>query len=190
MRYSNFNIALILLLILTVSACQSEYTKLVKNELASGKRNDSIFYNLRFGNTKTEFFKICKDLNRKHLVKQGPSNTNVQALFNPRDTSEVFQKIKMLFYGVFNSDNIMTGMDVEFSYEDWALWNKDLYADKLVPVVQDTLMKCFPGNPFMQVKGSLVKVDGNRQIVLKQKSERDVSVRIEDLEYKYKTLLK
>jgi hypothetical protein len=84
----------------------------------------------------------------------------------------------------------MTGMDVEFSYEDWALWNKDLYADKLVPVVQDTLMKWFPGNPFMQVKGSLVKVDGNRQIVLKQKSERDVSVRIEDLEYKYKTLLK
>lgn len=190
MNYPNLNKALILLFVLIISACQSDYTKLVKNELASGKRNDSIFYNLRFGNTRTEFFEICKDLNQKHLVKQGPSNLNVQVIYNPRDTSKVFQKITMLFYGVFNSENIMTGMDVEFSYTDWAPWNKDLFADKLVPVVQDTLMKWFPGNSFMKVKDNLVKVDGNRQIVLKQESDRDISVRIEDLEYKYKKLVK
>jgi hypothetical protein len=190
MKYLSFEKITILALILVVSACQSDYTKLVKKELASGQRNDSIFYNLRFGNTRTDFFNICKDLNHKHLVKQGPSNLNVQVIFNPKDTSQVFEDITMLFYGVFNADDIMTGMDVEFSYEDWAPWNKDLFADKLVPVVQDTLMKWFPGNSFMKVNGSLVKVDGNRQIVLKQESDKDVSVRIEDLEYKYKTLVK
>ena len=175
---------------LVLSACESDYTKLVKSELASGVKNDSIFYNLRFGITKKEFFKICWDLNRRHLVTQGPSNKNVQVMLNPKDSSEALKKIKMLFYGKFNSDHIMTGMDVTFSYDAWAPWNEDLQADKLLPVVRDTLLKWYPGNPFMKVKNVWVKVDGGRQIELKKESKRDVSVLIEDLEYKYKTLMK
>lgn len=190
MKYPNFKKTAVMILILTAYACQSDYTKLVKNELASGKKNDTILYNLRFGNTKNEFFKICMDLNRKHLVKQGPSNNYVQVILNPRDTTKVFQKIQMLFYGKFNSDNIMTAMDIKFSYDAWAPWNKDLYADKLLPAVQDTLLKWYPGNPFIKVKDVLVKVDGNRQIQLKQESDKDISVLIEDLEYKYKNLVK
>lgn len=190
MKYPNLNKVAIIILILAVSACESDYTKLVKNELASGVKNDSIFYSLRFGITKMEFFKICMDLNRKHLVTQGPSNKNVQVMLIPKDSTQSLKQIKMLFYGKFNSDHIMTGMDVTFSYDAWAPWNKDLQADKLLPVVQDTLLKWFPGNPFMKVKDVLVKVDGNRQIELRQKSEKDVSVLIEDLGYKYKTLVK
>lgn len=190
MKYPNFNKAAILLLILTISACQSEYTKLVKNELASGKKNDSIFYNLRFGNTKDEFFRICWDLNKKELVTNGPTNKNVRVMLVPKDSTEALKKIQMLFYGVFNSNNIMTGMDVKFSYDAWAPWNKDFHADKLLPVIQDTLLKWYPGNPFIKVRNVLVKVDGNRQIELKLESDRDVSVLIEDLEYKYKNLNK
>lgn len=190
MRYSNFNRALILLLILTVSSCQTEYTKLVKNELSIGKKYDTVFYNLKFGNTRKEFYKKCWDLNRKEVVTNGPSNDYVQVMLIPRDSTQSLKKIKMLFYGVFNAQDIMTAMDVKFSYEAWAPWNRDFQADKLLPVVQDTLLKWYPGNPFIKVKDVLVKVDGNRQIQLKQESDRDVSVLIEDLEYKYKTLVK
>ena len=94
----------------------------------------------------------------------------------------------MLYYGVFNANDIMTAVDVKFSYTAWSPWNKKLHADKLLPVVQDTLLKWFPGNPFIKVKNVLVKVDGNRQIKLYQESDRDVAVLIEDLEYKYNTL--
>lgn len=190
MRYSNFNRTLILLLILIVSSCQSEYTKLVKNELSNGKKYDTVFYDLKFGNTRKEFFKKCWDLNRKEVVTNGPSNDYVQVMLLPRDSTQSLKKIKMLFYGVFNAQDIMTAMDVKFSYEAWAPWNRDFQADKLLPVVQDTLLKWYAGNPFIKVKDVLVKVDGNRQIQLKQESDRDVSVLIEDLEYKYKTLVK
>jgi hypothetical protein len=190
MKYPILNKAAIIALIFLVSACQSEYTKLVKSELKSGKKNDTIFYNLRFGNTRQEFFKICWDLNKEGKVTNGPSNNTVQTTLIPKDSSETLKKIQMLFYGKFNSQDIMTGMDITFSYNAWSLWNNEFNADKLLPVVQDTLMKWYPGNPFMKVKGVLVKVDGNRQIELKQESDRDVSVKIEDLEYKYKTLVK
>ena len=63
-------------------------------------------------------------------------------------------------------------------------------ADALLPVVQDTLLKWYPGNPFMKMENGIsVKVDGNRQIQIKKESDRDVSVLIENLEYKYKILV-
>ena len=50
-------------------------------------------------------------------------------------------------------------------------------------------MKWYPGNPFIKVKDDiLVKVDGKRQIQLLVESDRDVSVLIEDLEYKFNNL--
>lgn len=97
----------------------------------------------------------------------------------------------MLFYARFNPDDIITSMDVKFSYLAWAPWNNDLTSEKLIPKIQDTLMKWYPGNPFIKVrKDILVKVDGNRQIQLKKESDRDVSVLIEDLAYKYNHLKK
>ncbi len=190
MKYPNFKIILVVVLTLTMFNCESEYTKLVKSELSSGKKNDTILFNLNFGNTRKEFFAKCWELNKKELVTNGPANNYVQVLLEPKDSLESYKSIQMLFYGKFNSDDIMTAMDLKFSYEAWSPWNEDLQADKLLPVVQDTLLRWYPGNPFMKVKNVLVKVDGNRQIQLKQESDKDVSVLIEDLEYKYKTLTK
>lgn len=190
MKYPNFKNILTAVLLLTLFNCESEYTKLVKSELSSGKKNDTIFFDLRFGNTRQEFYKICWDLNKKELVTNGPSNNYVQVMLESKDSLETYKSIQMLFYGKFNSDDILTAMDLKFSYEAWSPWNKDLQADKLLPVVQDTLLKWYPGNHFMSVKNVLVKVDGNRQIQLKQESDKDVSVLIENLEYKYETLTK
>ena len=97
----------------------------------------------------------------------------------------------MLFYAKFSPDDIIRAMDVKFSFVAWAPWNTDLLSDKLLPKVQDTLMKWYPGNEFMKVRDNiLVKVDGNRQIQLAIDTDQNVSVLIEDLSYKINHLKK
>lgn len=190
MKLINFKTALIAIVLLA-SSCQSDYTKLVKKELNSGKQKDSIFYGLKFGQTKSDFFKICWELNKKRIATHGPDNSYVQTILYPQDSTQHIKKMRLLFYAKFSSDNIIRAMDVKFSYVAWAPWNTDLLSDKLLPKVQDTLMKWYPGNKFMKVRDDiLVKVDGNRQIQVKIESSRDVSVVIEDLSYKINHLKK
>lgn len=192
MKINNFNKTIIFTLcIFIISSCQSEYTKLVKKELASGKKYDTIFHNLRFGNTKKEFYQICWDLNKKGIATHGENNSYVKTILEPTDSIHKTKKIVMMFYAKFNPKDIITAMDIKFSYLAWAPWNKDLQSEDLIPILQDTLLKWYPGNPFIKLKNNiLVKVDGNRQIQLQQESNRDVSVLIENLEYKYNTLVK
>lgn len=174
-----------------IFSCQSEYTKLVKRELASGKKYDTIFHNLKFGNTKREFYEICWNLNKQGIATHGENNSYVKTFLEPTDSINKTKRIVMLFYARFTPKNIIKAMDIKFSYSAWAPWNKDLQSDDLIPVIQDTLLKWYPGNAFIKVKnGTLVKVDGNRQIQLQRESDRDVSVLIEDLAYKYNTLVK
>jgi hypothetical protein len=171
-----------------ICACGSDYDKLVRKELASDVRYDDIFYGLKLGQPRSEFYDICWEYNKKKLFIHGPSNNSVQVMLIPQDTTKTTEKIRMLFYGKFSNEKKMIGMDIDFSYYAWAPWNKDLSAQKLLPRIQDTLMKWYPGNDFMKVNDVLVKVDGNRQIRLKTKSDQDVSVIIEDLAYKYYNL--
>ena len=186
MKLMYLNKILLLILILSLSSCQSEYTKVVKKELASGVKNDTIFYGLQFGQSKPSFFKTCWELNRKKLISHGSDNNYVQKLLIPQDSSDTTREIKMLFYPMFDENDIIIAMDIKFSYEAWAPWNKDLESNKLLPNVQDTLSKWYPGNPFIKLKNNIfVKVDGNRQIQLNIESDRDVAVKIEDLSYKY-----
>ena len=62
---------------------------------------------------------------------------------------------------------------------------------KLLPVIKDTLMNWFPGNDFIPIKSdkvkleTLVKIDGNRQILVYAKDIKDVVVKIENLKNKY-----
>jgi len=180
---------LLILLVVSIVSCESEYTKLVKTELAKNEENDSIFHNLKFGQTKKEFFDICWNLNKEGIATHGPSNSYVQTFLYPKDSTNLTEKMRMLFYAKFNQDNKIKAMDVKFSYAAWAPWNDDLKANKLLPKIQDTLMKWYPGNPFIKVKDDiLVKVDGNRQIQLQVESDRDVAALIEDLEYKFNNL--
>ncbi len=190
MKLIKFNIKLVLLVLL-VSSCQSDYTKLVNKELKSGKQNDEIFHGLKFGQTKGDFFRICWDLNKQNIATHGPDNSYVQTTLYPQDSTQHTKKIRMLFYARFSPDDIIRAMDIKFSYVAWAPWNTDLLSDKLLPKVQDTLMKWYPGNEFMKVKDNiLVKVDGNRQIQLAIASDQNVSVLIEDLSYKINLLKK
>lgn len=190
MKYNKIIKGGFLLGMLFLYSCQSEYSKLVRKELASNVKNDTLFNNLRFGNTKKEFYEICWDLNKKGIATHGENNNYVKKYLMPTDSVNRLKIIKMLFYARFDSSDKITAMDMKFSYSAWAPWNKDLLADALLPVLQDTLLKWYPGNSFMKMKNGIsVKVDGNRQIQIKKESDRDVSVLIENLEYKYKILV-
>jgi hypothetical protein len=180
-----------ILLFLLLFACQSDYTKLVNLEASKGLQQDSLLFGMSFGDTKKSFFDRCGELNKKKLVSQGPNNRSVLYTLSSKEDDKNLTAIDMLFYGNFNKSDIMVGMDLEFTYKAWSLWNKDYEAQKLLPVVMDTLMKWFHGNPFIPMEREksdieiFVKVDANRQITAFAKNNKDVAVRIEDLKLKY-----
>jgi hypothetical protein len=190
MNFNKFKIILFVFSIVLLASCQSEYTKLVKKELASGVKHDTVLFDLSFGNTKKEFYEICWDLNKRGIATHGENNNYVKTILGLNDTLNKIKKIKLMFYARFSEKDIIRGIDMKFTYTAWAPWNKELTAEKLLPSVKDTLLKWYPGNPFLKLKkGTLVKVDGNRQIQLKVKTDKEVSVLIEDLSYKYKILV-
>ncbi len=199
-NFMNFSIDkhifFLIALIFTIVSCESDYSKFVKRELATGIKNDSLFFGMKFNDSKKDFFDICKELNKKELVIHGPSNKFVQYTLKPNKEGE--SSIKMLFYGIFDKDEMevfdrdkkMTGLNMRFSYDGWAPWNKNLFANELILKLKDTLQKWFPGNEFIKVdikelnKETFIKIDGNRQIKMYALDVKEVSVKIENLDKK------
>ena len=186
----SFKVFVILLFVLQISCKRSEYAELVKAETAKNIVNDSLVFGMKFGDTKQEFFDLCWKLNNQKIITHGPNNNFVQYDLPLKEGDSSIYATTMLFYGIFDEENIMRGMDMQFSYVAWSLWNNSLKADKLVPVVKDSLLAWFPGNDFIHVtpkksdKEILVKVDGNRRIIIEPlKNDKDVDVRIDDLRF-------
>ncbi|MCB0840801.1 MAG: hypothetical protein KDD99_29235 [Bacteroidetes bacterium] len=174
-------IFLLLIAGIIISGCgfQSEYTRLVTRELASGVRNDSLFLGIHFGMTSKEFYLHCWDLNEKQLVRQGNRNMTVEY-----QVEDLEYPASMNFYPDFHEDKIYE-MPVSFMYLAWAPWNQEMSSDSLQEDVMALLMDWYGGNPFIKVehpqKGAVhVKVDGNRRILI-QKEEVEVEVRFTDM---------
>lgn len=181
----NKHFYVLIVLIFTILSCESEYSKLVKREFSTGVKNDSLLFGMKFNDTRQEFFDICKELNNKKLVTHGPQNKFVEYIIKGNEEDE--SSIQMLFYGIFSKENIMTGLNMQFSYNGWSIWNKKYFADALIPKLKDTLQKWFPGNEFITVdikelnKEAFIKIDGNRQIKMFSLDSKVVSVKIENL---------
>lgn len=173
-----------------ISCTESKYSKLVKTEMSKNIVNDSLMFGMKFGETRQDFYNQCWKLNNEGVIMQGPSNKFVRYDLPIKEGENSTHAITMLFYGIFDEEKIMTGMDLSFSYISWSLWNKSLHADKLFPVIKDSLQLWYPGNDFIQVrlknpkKDIFVKVDGNRRIIIEALSNnKDVNARIDDLRY-------
>jgi len=80
-----------------------KYEQLVKSELASGKRVDSIFWGIHFGMTGKEFFAHCWEMNKKGLFTDGESNT---AVLYRLDHKELNYPASMNFYPDINNNKI------------------------------------------------------------------------------------
>ena len=95
-RSIKYSISLILLGTIFNGCFQSDYTKVVKSELAKGVRRDSILLGMHFGDTRNEFNGKCFDLNKTHIVSQG-EGFSVQYLFTDSLVHQEPTPIKLLF---------------------------------------------------------------------------------------------
>jgi hypothetical protein len=171
----------LVLLTAIVFGCEqkSQYQKLVDRELAKNVRYDSLFLGYHFGMTKKEFFMYSWELNKQKKVKHGSTNQTVQY-----DLDGLPGNASMNFYPDFKDGKIYQ-MSANVSYEAWAPWNKELFADSLKYDLVNLLEQRY-GNGFIKVdnpqKGiSFVKVDGNRKITLYKESDQRVAVIFTDL---------
>src|SRR6187551_1258365 len=96
------------LLAATQSSCGDTdlrtYKKLVKKELATGKRVDSLFFGIRFGMTRKEFYAHCWELNKKGLFTDGQNNMAVLYKLNH---NELRHNGSMNFYPEFYKNRIV-----------------------------------------------------------------------------------
>ena len=176
---------------LFLSACTSEYDSYVKRELNSGIKKDSLIFGMKIGQTKKDFFSICWELNKEQIISQGTGNQTAQYI-EPLDTiSPDPRRKRMLFYGIFDDDKVMQGMDMTYQYTAWAPWNRERYSDSLAIELRQQYTEDYKGNDFITIDikdieyDAFVKVDGNRQILIYPKNDKEVVVKIEDLNYKY-----
>jgi hypothetical protein len=167
------------------SGCQSDYTKMVKEELGKGVRQDSILFGINFGDSRQDFYGRCFDLNKQQLVMQGPGNNSVQYTFRDSIVHKEPQEIRMLFFPNFDDNDRIAEMQMEFSYVGSAIYDKSLEADSLNLRLQDLLVAWYKGNEFVNAhldeKDLPVKVDGNRRIILYNTDMHSVTVRVQDL---------
>lgn len=180
-RHSFLKSVTSLVLILFLYSCQSEYERLEKKELASGKQVKELFLGLKLGMDRKTFFETCWDLNKQGKLTNGPSALSIEykaqmASGNPAT---------MRFYPQFEQDKIYL-MPIEFTYEGWAPWNEDLSVENLrTDVVK--LFEEWYGSGFIEVTNEdksqivFVKMDGNRRIRIFKKHISAVRVEISDL---------
>lgn len=170
-------------------ACDSEYTAAVKSGLSSGIVNDSLFFEHRMGDTKKEFYDHCWQLNKEQKISQGSGNQYAKYIMEPRPQDDSLSQVIVLFYGIFDEQNIMNGMEMKMTYYSWSPWNSKLGSTSLMDYVSRRYTDEYPGNEFMEVEvaenlTAKVKIDGNRQITMYPLDDKEIMVKIEDLRSK------
>lgn len=171
------------IILLGTFSCQSEYEKMVKRELESGVRSDSLFFGLYLGMSNKDFFARCWELNNQGVFFHGAQNTTVEYRFD-----DFGKAATMNFYPEFKEGKIYE-MPVTIAYNAFAPWDKSYSADTLLNQTMDFITPWF-GDEFIELshpeKGEvLAKVHGNKRILV-YKSGNQVKLLITDLSIKEK----
>ncbi|MGC1240569.1 MAG: hypothetical protein WA874_03230 [Chryseosolibacter sp.] len=157
----------------------------MKSELSKGARKDSLLFGIKFGDTRNDFYGKCFDLNKKHLVTQGPANTSVQYLFSDSLVHDKPTQIRLLFFPEYDEKDLIAEMNMELSYPGWAPWNKSLQSDSLKVKTLELLMNWYQGNEFVTADVNnapmSVKLDGNRRVLVYIKDAQSVGVKVQDI---------
>ncbi len=182
-------LCLLLFLGLMFFSCESEYSRTVKRELKSGVIHEDLIFGMKIGQTRQNFYDKCWLLNKQKLVNQGPGNKFARHVMLIDSTQENSDKVEMLFYGIFDEDKIMHGMHMKMSFIKWSPWNEEYHSDKLIEALKKKYLRKYPGNDFLTIDikddiKAFAKVDGNRQILIYPNSDKDVTVKIQDLRQK------
>ena len=156
-----------------------KYDRLVKKELATGIRHDTIFLGIYLGMTQKDFYSHCWKLNKQGIIQDGNGNTSV--LYK---MTELNEPVDMNFYPSFYNGKIWK-MPVKFNYAAWAQWNRKLFADSLQQKILARFKEWY-GNDFIEVKSksrgsAYYKIDGNRKISLYKLDDQYVMAVFTDL---------
>ena len=169
--------------------CKSEYDSYVSRELSKNMESDSLIFGMRMGQTKKEFFDQCWQLNKDKVLSQGDGNATVKYLEPLDSLNENTKRKSLLFYGEFDDNNIMYGMDMAYEYTGWALWNEEYHSQPLMDDLKAQFLRDYGGNEFIEIDinkddyKAYVKIDGNRQILMYPQNNKTVIVKIEDLNH-------
>ncbi len=176
------NVILIFCFITALYACQShEYYNKLEEEMASGKRYDSLFLDISFGMTKKDFYAHCWEMNKQGIVTHGQKNMTVR--YELKD--ELKAACNMNFYPEFHEEKIYK-MPTTYTYKGWAPWNKHLSADSLLVDVVGLYKKWY-GEELIKVGGehkervAYILINGNRRISIYKKSVSEVEAMYTDL---------
>lgn len=168
-----------------LSSCtlETEYEKIKKRELASGKVYKDLFLGLEFEMARKQFFETCWELNQQGILINGAHELMVR--YQPELPSG--NPVNMFFYPRFEEEKIYY-MPVEFQYQDWFPTNQNTTAEKLVDDVVG-LFEGWYGQGFFRVEDksgafAMVKIDGNRLIRVYIKSLSAVRADILDMRIK------
>ena len=183
-------IVYMILATLFLASCESDYSKKIKSELESGDSYENLFLDLNVGDTKKDFYDKCWLWNKKGLVSQGPGNQYAKYNLDLSEGKDSLGNVELLFYGIFDDNDVMYGMDMKMSYKAWSLWNEKYHATSLVNDLQEYYIKLYGKNKFIPITiekevTAYAKIDGNRQILIYPINKKDVAVKITDTKKQY-----
>lgn len=172
-------ILLFIFLILFEVSCnqKNKYERLVNKELEKGVSHDSLFLGYHFGMDSQEFLDYSWKLNQKGVITGKTIIVHELNHFNNNATMKFYPRFK---------DNQIFKMPVEISYDAWAPWNKELFADSLMLEIVDRYKKIY-GENFIKTtlpengKEAWINVKGNRRIAIFKKNDSVVQVEFLDL---------
>jgi hypothetical protein len=163
---------------------KTEYDLVKEREMASGKIEEKLFLDLRFGMGRKDFFEVCAKHNKDGILINGAHYLQVQ--YKPNMPSG--KATDMFFYPDFEEDKIFF-MPMEFIYSAWFPGNEEFTNEKLIVDVVG-LLESWYGKGFFEVANqdktisAMVKIDGNRLIRVFKKNINTVRVEILDLRVK------
>src|SRR5437868_2591804 len=88
-------------LLLFAGCWQSDYTKMVKAEMAKGVRHDSLMLGIRFGDSNHEFTGRCFDLNKAGLITQG-TGVSIRYVLSDTVSHKLKAPLEIEFYPTFD----------------------------------------------------------------------------------------
>lgn len=167
-----------LILILLIQSCDSSFFNSSEENISE---TDSLFLGFYLGMPQKDFFDHCTDLNKQQKITQGPGgSTNVEY----RIVDEYDSEVSMRFFPTFIDEKIFE-MPVIYSYVAWAPWNRQYWAENLLPKVLEKYKMTY-GDDFQLLnhptQGKVYyKIDGKRRINLFVKDEQFVQAVFTDL---------
>jgi hypothetical protein len=155
---------------------------LVKKELATNNRNDSLLQGIQFGMNRREFFAHCWELNKKGVLNAGAGSTTVFYEMK-RENKNYYVN----FYPKFSAGKIVE-LPVEYTYPAFAPWNPKYSLDLLKKEIFNIYKEEY-GKDYLEIRSNnkendtvYVWVNGNRRISLyKNITRNSVNVLFFDL---------